>query len=132
MITQKEGLKPEPLGHFEQVVLTAIVSLGGESYGVPIYDKVCDLAERRINLGSLYITLDRMEEKGLLASRLSDPAKEPRGRPKRFYRLQPDGFAALEESLANAKRLSEIFDDNSGSIRRWITKRKTRLVRQDT
>ena len=125
----KTTTKPESLGHFEQLVLTAIVTLGGETYGVPIYDKVCELAGRRVNQGSLYITLDRMEEKGLLSSRLSDPAKELRGRPKRFYRLMPAGFGALEESLENAKRLSEIFDDRSGSIRRWL--KRTRLVHQN-
>src|SRR5436190_14392109 len=92
MPTQIDNTRQDPLGHFEQQVLTAIVSLGGESYGVPIYDRVCQLTGRRVNMGSLYITLDRMEEKRLLASHQSDPAKEPRGRPKRIYRLQQDGF----------------------------------------
>jgi len=132
MPTQIDDTKQDPLGHFEQQVLTAIVSLGGESYGVPIYDRVCEQTGRRINMGSLYITLDRMEEKGLLASHQSDPAKEPRGRPKRIYRLQQDGFEALEESLENAKRLTEIFEDNSRSIRKWFTPRKVRLARRNT
>jgi len=132
MTTKGETPKPDLLGHFEQRLLTAVMMLGGESYGVPIYDKVCELAEKRINQGSLYLTLDRMEEKGLLASRLSSPAKELRGKPKRFYRLTATGLHALEESVENAKRLSEIFDDNSGSIRRWLTKlARTKLVPQD-
>ena len=104
MATKTETLKPETIGHFEQLLLTTIMMLGGETYGVPIYDKVCELAEKRVNQGSLYITLDRLEEKGLLSSRLSDPAKEPRGRPKRFYRLEVAGLAALQGSLENAKR----------------------------
>jgi len=122
---------PETIGHFEQILLTAIMMLGGETYGVPIYDKVCEIAEKRVNLGSLYLTLDRLEDKGLLSSRLSDPAKAPRGRPKRFYRLEPAGLRALEGTVENAKRLSELFDDNSRSIRRWLQKRKT-IIRQAT
>lgn len=131
MTMKQESPAPETIGHFEQVLLTAIMTLGGEAYGVPIYDKACELAEKRVNQGSLYSTLDRLEEKGLLASRLSDPAKEPRGRPKRFYRLEAAGLRALQESVENAKRLAEIYDDTSGSIRRWLTKR-TKSVRQDT
>ena len=124
--------RPDPLGHFELILLTAIMSLEGESYGVPIYDEVCALSEKRINQGALYSTLDRMEDKGLLVSRLSDPAKEPRGKPKRYYRLTPLGFCALEGSLENAERFKEIFDNKSRSVRRWLTKlpklpRKLRL-----
>jgi PadR family transcriptional regulator, regulatory protein PadR len=127
-----EQNKPDVLGHFEQLVLTAIVTLGGEAYGVPINDKVCELAQKRINMGSLYLTLDRMEEKKLLSSWHSDPAKEPRGRPRRFYRLEPAGLRALEQSLANAKRLSEQLDDNSGSIKPWLARQQKKLVRQNS
>jgi PadR family transcriptional regulator, regulatory protein PadR len=122
---------PEALGSFEQLLLTSIMMLGGETYGVPIYDKVCELAEKRINLGSMYLTLDRMEEKGLLASWRSEGASEPRGRSKRYYRIEASGLRALEETLENAKRLSAIFDDNSGGIRRWL-KQRARLARRDT
>src|SRR5262245_3303631 len=104
----------DAIGRFEEILLTAVVSLGGETYGVPIYEKACAIAERRINLGAFYTTMDRLEEKGLLSSWESDPAKEPRGRPKRYYRIQPAGLRALEQVLKNAQRLKEILDDNSG------------------
>jgi PadR family transcriptional regulator, regulatory protein PadR len=129
-MAQNEMPARETVGQFEQYVLTAIMKLGGEAYGVPIYDKVCELAEKRVNQGSLYITLDRLEGKGLLSSWQTDPAKEPRGRPKRYYRLMPAGLRALEESLNTAKRLSEIFDDTSGSIRRWL--KRLELARRGT
>src|SRR5262245_59516570 len=120
MAPDTDTSKNAPLGHFEQIIITAIMTLGGESYGVPIYDEGSKLAERRINQGSLYTTLDRLEEKGLLSSWLSDPSKEPRGKPRRFYRLERAGLDALRDSLDSAKRLSEIFDGESGKIRRWI------------
>src|SRR5688572_23066801 len=102
-MTKQELPAPESIGHFEQLLLTSIMMLGGETYGVPIYDKVCELAEKRVNMGSMYLTLDRMEEKGLLSSWYSDPAKEPRGRSKRFYRMETAGLRALEESIETAK-----------------------------
>src|SRR5438046_318412 len=111
MSTSPESTK-DTVGHFEQLLLTALMLLGGEAYGVPIYDKTCELAEKRVNTGAMYFTLDRLEEKKLLSSWHSDPAKELRGRPKRFYRLEPAGYRALEGTVSNAKRLSEIFDDN--------------------
>src|SRR5438045_5828088 len=109
--------RPDPPGHFEQLLLTALLDLGGESYGMPILDKVTELAEKRINQGAFYTSLDRMEKKGLLETWLSDSKKEPRGRSKRYYRLTPLGFRTLEESLENAKRFGQIFDNRSGSIR---------------
>ena len=124
MRSREDSAAAESIGHFEQILLTAILTLGGESYGTPIYDRVCELAEKRVNLGSLYITLDRLAEKGLLVSWYSDPAESLRGRPKRYYRLEATGLRALEEWSENAKRLSGIIDDNSGSIRKWLRKRE--------
>ena len=128
MTTKPETPKPEMLGHFEQLILTAMTTLGPETYGVPLYDKLCAMSGKRVNQGSLYITLDRLEEKGLLASRQSDPKKEPRGKPKRYYRIEAAGLRALEESLDSAKRLSEILDQNSGSVRRWITNHARKVL----
>ncbi len=120
MANDLEMERPDPLGHFEQLLLTAVLDLGGESYGMPILDRVTELAEKRINQGAFYTTLDRMEKKGLLESRLSDPTKETRGQSKRYYRLTPLGLRTLGESLKNAKRLAEIFDNHYGRIRRWM------------
>jgi DNA-binding PadR family transcriptional regulator len=103
------------LGNFERLVMTAILMLG-ESYGVPIYDKVAALSGKHVNQGSLYLTLDRLEAKGLLACRASDPAKEPRGRSKHYYSLTREGMRAMAESAENAQRLNELFEEHS---RRW-------------
>jgi DNA-binding PadR family transcriptional regulator len=103
------------LGNFERLVMTAILMLG-ESYGMPIYDKVTALSGKHVNQGSLYLTLDRLEAKGLLACRASDPAKEPRGRSKHYYSLTREGMQAMAESAENAQRLNELFEEHS---RRW-------------
>ena len=110
----------ELLGPFEQLVLAAVMTLGKNAYGVPIYAEVSRLAERNINMGSMYVTLDRLEEKGFLSSWESDATSQRRGKPKRFYRLETPGMLALQESVGTAQRVSEAFE-KSRSL--WKPKR---------
>lgn len=96
------------VGQFEQIVLTAILSLRDEAYGVTIHEKAVELAApKSVSLGAVYVTLDRLEDKGLVSSRLSDPTPERGGRSKRYYHLEALGERALEESAATAKRVWE-------------------------
>src|SRR5260370_18697327 len=86
--------------------MTAILSLREDAYGVTIHAKVEDLARpKAVSLGAVYVTLDRLEDKGMLSSWLSDPSPERGGRAKRCYRLEALGERALEESAVTAKRL---------------------------
>src|SRR3569833_2098752 len=105
----------ESLGQFEQVVLTAILALGDNAYGVTIHAKVEELsARRKIARGAVYATLDRMEDKGLIASWMSEPTPERGGRSRRHYRLEKPGQQALKESAVAAKRLYETIAKNMG------------------
>ncbi|MBV9505197.1 MAG: helix-turn-helix transcriptional regulator [Acidobacteriia bacterium] len=114
---------PESVGQFEQIILTAILSLGHQAYGVTIHEKATRLAApKKVSLGAVYVTLDRLEDKGLISSRLSDPTPARGGRSKRFYRLEALGERALEESAATAKRVwetvTEIWGDFAEGVRR--------------
>jgi DNA-binding PadR family transcriptional regulator len=114
--------KSDSLGQFEQLVLTAIVSLEDNAYGVTIHAKVAKLVHpKRVLLGAVYVTLDRLEEKGLVSSRLSDPTPERGGRAKRYYRLEAAGERALQESAATARRMWDTLTAAWGpaSDRRW-------------
>lgn len=96
----------DALGQFEQVVLTAILALGDNAYGVTIHDKVEDLSKpRKVARGAVYATLDRMEDKGLIASWMSEPTPERGGRSRRHYRLEKPGEKALRETAKQAQRL---------------------------
>jgi DNA-binding PadR family transcriptional regulator len=98
--------KPDSLGQFEQLVLTAILTLREDAYGVTIHSKVQELTRpKTVSLGAVYVTLDRLEDKGLVASKLSDPTPERGGRSKRCYRLEALGERALQESAVTAKRI---------------------------
>ena len=115
----------ESLGQFEQLVLTAIVTLGDKAYGVTIQEKVEQLADRKpASSGAVYVTLDRLEDKGLIRSWLADPTPERGGRRKRYYELQAAGERALSESLRAALRMVEAVEESLGGIdvpgrKRW-------------
>jgi DNA-binding PadR family transcriptional regulator len=86
------------LGEFEQVVLLAILRLGDGAYAVSIRDEILQCTGRDVARGSVYITLDRLETKGFLRSRLADATPERGGRAKRYYELRPRALDALRES----------------------------------
>jgi PadR family transcriptional regulator len=98
--------KPDSLGQFEQLVLTAILARRDDAYGVSIHSKVQELARpKAVSLGAVYVTLDRLEDKGYVSSWLSDPKPERGGRAKRCYKLEALGERALQESAVTAQRI---------------------------
>ncbi len=111
------ALMTDALGQFEQVVLTAILALSDNAYGVTIHAKVEELARpRKITRGAVYATLDRMEDKGLIASWMSAPTPERGGRSRRHYRLEKTGQQALKESARTARRLIDTIAENLGGL----------------
>jgi DNA-binding PadR family transcriptional regulator len=83
------------LGEFEQLVLLAILRLKGEAYGVSIRAEISTRTGREPASGALYTTLDRLEQKGLLKSRIGEPTPQRGGRAKRYYRATASGIAAI-------------------------------------
>jgi len=95
-----------PLGEFEQLVLLALLRLGDEAYGVPVREEIARRTGRPVSLGSVYTTLNRLEAKRLVCSRLGDPTPERGGRRKKHYLLLPAGERALAASLAALRRMT--------------------------
>ena len=83
------------LGEFEQVVLLAILRLGDEAYGVSIQNEIKACTGRSPSPGSLYTTLDRLEDRSLVASRFGDPTPQRGGRAKRFFTVTAQGKQAV-------------------------------------
>jgi DNA-binding PadR family transcriptional regulator len=97
---------------------------------VTIHESVSQLsAPRSISLGAIYATLDRLEDKRLITSWLSDPTPERGGRSKRHYRLQPTGERALRESALMAKRVCDRIEHVWGA-NVWNPSRAWKPVRQ--
>lgn len=88
------------LGELEQMVLLAILQLGEHAFGTNVMDELDNRVHRRVSRGALYVTLDRLEEKGMLSSTPGDPTPRRGGRPKRYLEVTPAGISALRKSKA--------------------------------
>jgi DNA-binding PadR family transcriptional regulator len=92
----------ETLGTFEQAVLLAILRLKEEAYGRAIFREVQERLKREIAAGAVHATLERLEGKELIRSRFGRGTPVRDGRAKRFYRLELEGVAALNDARAAA------------------------------
>src|ERR1700741_4464090 len=90
----------EFLGGFELLVLLALIRLGDEAYGVPISEAIEESSGKEVAIGSVYITLERLESKGLVTSRLGEPTAERGGRAKTYFKVTAKGL----REVRNAQR----------------------------
>ena len=92
----------DTLGEFEQLVLLAIIRLGGTGaeaiYGVPIVDEIEGRTKRRVARAAVYIALRRLENKGLVATWMGDPTQERGGKSRRCVNVTRAGLKALRDS----------------------------------
>lgn len=88
-----------PLREFELVVLLAVLALGEDGYPLAIRDAIETRTKRRASRPAVFITLERLEEKGLVSSRFGDPTPVRGGRAKRFFRATNAGIAAARRSV---------------------------------
>src|SRR5215472_11519039 len=93
------------LGGFEQAVLLAVVRLRDAAYGRAILKEVQVRLDRDVAAGAVHATLERLEQKGLLSSRLGAGTPIRAGRPRRYYQLQPAGVRALNKARAAVETL---------------------------
>ena len=104
-MTRARGLPP--LGEFELLVLLAILQAGDRAYGSVILEELQGRTRRDVSRGALYVTLDRLETKGYLASRTADASSARGGRPRRYFTVRPTGLAVLRRSLDALGRMRE-------------------------
>ena len=86
------------LGQFEQIVLLAILRLGDAAYAPAILEEIEARTGNPASPGSMYVTLDRLEDKGLIRSRLADASDERGGRPRRYVSVTAHGVRELRAS----------------------------------
>lgn len=99
--------KPGPLGEFELVVLLAVARLKDEAYPIAIRDEIEARTKREVSRPAVFITLERLEDKGLLTSRYGDPTPVRGGRAKRFFSPTKAGLVAVQQSLDTFSALSQ-------------------------
>ncbi len=95
------------LGEFEQIVILGLLQLGDDAHGVAIRQEIERRTGRIATIGSIYATLERLENKGYVSSRLGEPTPQRGGRAKRHFRVLKAGRMALESSRTMVARMSE-------------------------
>ena len=91
-------------GVLELEVLLAVARHDGEAYGLLVRQEVSAARGRESSVGAIYTTLARLEGKGLLESRTTDPLPVRGGRSRREYRLTSAGHGMLAAERARAER----------------------------
>jgi DNA-binding PadR family transcriptional regulator len=94
---------PEPtyLGEFELLVMLTVIRLGDGAYGVPISREIEQRTGRDVAFGTVYATLKRLQEKGLVRSDLGDPTPERGGRAKRYFQINSTGLRTVRRTKQN-------------------------------
>lgn len=92
----------------EELVLLSIWKMRDDPYGVTIRKYISELTGKYWSIGSIYVPLDRLENKGFVTSYLADPTAERGGKSKRYYKLTDKG---LEELRAIQKIYETFWDD---------------------
>jgi PadR family transcriptional regulator PadR len=107
--------RAEYLGIFEHLVLLALIRLGEDAYGVTVRQEIERRADRDVSIGAIYATLDRLEVKGLVKSRVGEPTAARGGRAKRHFRITSRGVAAVNRTQEALRSMS----DGLAAVRRF-------------
>ncbi len=89
----------------EEIILTTILRLEDDAYGVAIRQKVAELTDQDLIYGTLYNTLDQLFRKGYVKKIRGEPTQERGGRSKIYYSLTPQGVEALKKSYELHQKL---------------------------
>jgi DNA-binding PadR family transcriptional regulator len=95
------------LGELEQLILLAIIRLGDAAYAVPIREEIEKQTGFSLSRGSIYVTLQRLEDKGYVQSRFADPTPERGGKAKRYFEVRPVAIRELRHCRYALQRMWE-------------------------
>ncbi|MBO0937480.1 helix-turn-helix transcriptional regulator [Fibrella sp. HMF5335] len=90
-------MKRTYLGEFEEIVLLLVAALDGEGYGLGLTHKINEETDRAVRLNQVHAALHRLQEKGMVASRLGDPTPERGGRRKLLFTVTAYGYQTLQD-----------------------------------
>lgn len=106
------------LAEFELLVMLATLRLGpDEAYTVSIADDIRRKTGRGVRRANVYTTLQRLEAKGFVSTRLGDPRPERGGKPRRLVALEPAGMAAVKSTTAAIRAMTAELDDAMSEAR---------------
>jgi len=98
----------DALAEFELMVCLAALRLGpGEAYTVSISDLIEERTGRSVRRANVYTTLQRLEDKGYVVSRLGEARPERGGKPRRLVELTPPGLEAVRNTTSSIWAMAE-------------------------
>ena len=89
----------------ELTTLKVVVDLDGRAYGAQVRRVVSDLCGHDYSVGAIYTTLARLQDKGFLTSRMTQPLARRGGRSRRIFEVTATGVAALRHAADLASQL---------------------------
>jgi PadR family transcriptional regulator PadR len=98
-------MKRSSIGEFEEIVLLITASLEGDAYGVTITNEIERQTGRSAGFNTVHTTLQRLEEKGFILSKMGGATAERGGRRKRYFTITALGSRTLRELKALRERL---------------------------
>jgi PadR family transcriptional regulator, regulatory protein PadR len=93
------------LGPFELMAMLALMRLGDNAYGVPIFREIEQQWSRQVALGSVYAALERLEAKGFVSSNIGEATPERGGRAKRYFRITAKGLREVQGMQRALKKM---------------------------
>jgi PadR family transcriptional regulator, regulatory protein PadR len=101
-------MKRTSLGEFEELVLLVTASLDDDAYGVTITLELERQTGRSVGFNTVHTTLQRLEDKGLISSKMGGATAERGGRRKRYFRITPAGSKAIRDLKALREKLWKV------------------------
>ena len=95
------------LGEMQHLAMLAVARCGKSAYGAAIRDELRDVVGKRVTVATVYVTLIRLEERGLLASETAPVEQGRGGRPRRVFKVTAKGWDALENTRIAMARMWE-------------------------
>jgi PadR family transcriptional regulator len=97
--------KGDYLGNFDLMLLLALLRLGDDAYGVTIARELEEQTNREVVVASVYATLERLQERGLVTSSLGESTPERGGRAKRYFRITKAGIREVRDARQSLMNL---------------------------
>lgn len=91
-------MKGSNIGELEELVLLMVGVLYKEAYGVAVMEEIAKQTDRKLNISAVHSVLKRLEDKGLVSSKMGGATNERGGRRKRIFVLTMLGKKALDEA----------------------------------
>jgi PadR family transcriptional regulator PadR len=106
-VTQIQDYYAPIVGEFEHFILLALVRLGNGAYGAAIRREIRDRTGRDASIGTVYMTLGRLEKKMMIVSYIGNPSPQRGGRRRRHYLIETAGQQALGRAYRAFTKMAE-------------------------